>query len=150
MCSGATGVRPDTLPAEPGGYTGHQALFGHKYVSPAVSPSGPITDLNGTVITNPYTKTPGFPGFDGMSAAVSLAYVAAMQEKGIPVTYAYISDAHDFHGVSGNQHVAFGPGSQGYVEQLKAYDDAFESFFRRLERAVAALDRAADIAAGEK
>lgn len=45
-----------------------------------------------------------------MSAAVSLAYVAAMQEAGIPVTYAYISDAHDFHGVAGNAHNAFGPG----------------------------------------
>ena len=35
---------------------------------------------------------------------VSLAYTAAMQEKGVPVTYAYISDAHDFHGVAGNAH----------------------------------------------
>ena len=63
-------------------------------------------------IVDPFSQ-PGFPGFDGMSAAVSLAYVAAMQERGIPVTYAYISDAHDFHGTSGDQHVAFGPGSQG-------------------------------------
>jgi hypothetical protein len=67
-----------------------------------------------------------------MSAAVTLAYVAAMQEKGIPVTYAYISDAHDFHGVAGNTHVAFGPGDAGYVTQLKAYDDAFAAFFDRL------------------
>jgi len=67
-----------------------------------------------------------------MSAAVSLAYIAAMQEKGIPVTDAYISDAHDFHGVSGNQHVAFGPGDAGYVQQLKAYDDAFAAFFTKL------------------
>ena len=67
-----------------------------------------------------------------MSAAVSLAYVAAMQEHGVPVTYAYISDAHDFHGVSGNAHQAFGPGSAGYVAQLKSYDDAFKAFFARL------------------
>ena len=50
---------------------------------------------------------------------------AEMQEAGVPVTYAYISDAHDFHGVAGNVHTAFGPGSAGYVAQLKAYDDAF-------------------------
>src|SRR5205085_10630423 len=71
----------------------------------------------------------GFPGFDGMSAAVSLSYVASMQEHGVPVTYAYISDAHDNH-VTGN---AFGPGEAGYVAQLKSYDDAFGKFFERLE-----------------
>jgi hypothetical protein len=69
----------------------------------------------------------------GMSAAVPLAYVVAMQEKGIPVTYAYISDAHDNHGKSGNTHVAYGPGAEGYVQQLKAYDDAFAAFFDRLK-----------------
>jgi arylsulfatase A-like enzyme len=69
-----------------------------------------------------------------MYASTSLAYVAAMQEHGVPVTYAYISDAHDFHGTSGNQHVAFGPGSAGYVAQLKSYDDAFAAFFQRLAK----------------
>jgi hypothetical protein len=55
-----------------------------------------------------------------------------MQESGVPVTFAYISDAHDFHGVSGNAHVAFGPGDAGYVEQLREYDAAFDVFFKRL------------------
>ena len=91
----------------------------------------PLTDLLGSPIVDPFNQ-PGFPGFDGMSAAASLAYVAAMQEHGIPVTYAYISDAHDFHGVAGNQHAAFGPGSQGYVDQLRSYDQAFAAFFARL------------------
>jgi len=59
---------------------------------------------------------------------VSLGYVAAMQEHGVPVTYAYISDAHDQH-PSGP---AFGPGQAGYVATLKAYDDAFDKFFTRL------------------
>jgi hypothetical protein len=128
VCSGATGVRADTLPAEPGGYAGYQALFGHKYAAPAVSPSGPITDLNGTVITNPYTKTPGFPGFDGMSAAVSLGYAADMLERGIPVTYAYLSDLHDNHSGGG----AYGPGQAGYVAALQEYDAAFGTFVDRL------------------
>jgi hypothetical protein len=48
------------------------------------------------------------------------------------VTYAYVSDAHDNHGNAGNIHLAYGPGSAGYVAQLKAYDDAFAAFFSRL------------------
>ena len=124
----------DLLPAEPGGYNGFKALFGAQAINPLLTgqPStSPLIDLLGNPITDPY-RQPGFPGFDGMSAAVSLAYVAAMQERGIPVTYAYISDAHDFHGIAGSKHVAFGPGDAGYVAQLKAYDDAFAAFFDRL------------------
>src|SRR6202011_33999 len=51
-----------------------------------------------------------------------------MQEHGVPITYAYISDAHDNH-PSGP---AYGPGSAGYVAALKSYDDAFGKFFTRL------------------
>jgi len=122
----------DLLPDELNGYVGFKGLFGAQEINPILTGGQPVVfDLLGNPIADPFGQ-PGFPGFDGMSAAVSLAYVAAMQEKGIPVTYAYISDAHDFHGVSGNQHVAFGPGDEGYVEQLKAYDDAFAAFFARL------------------
>jgi len=124
----------DLLPAEPGGYSGFKGLFGAQEIDPFLTgqPSSvAVTDLLGSPVTDPFSQ-PGFPGFDGMSAAVSLAYVAEMQEHGIPVTYAYISDAHDFHGVSGNAHLAYGPGSQGYVDQLKSYDDAFAAFFDRL------------------
>ena len=55
-----------------------------------------------------------------------------MQEAGIPITYGYISDAHDGHGTSGNIHFAYGPGEAGYVQQLKDYDSAFAKFFDRL------------------
>ena len=55
-----------------------------------------------------------------------------MQEHGVPVTFAYISDAHDNHGNSGNIHVAYGPGEAGYVQQLHDYDKAFGAFFARL------------------
>lgn len=124
----------DALPAEPGGYAGFRGLFGAQQVNPLLTgqPAGTaLPDLAGNPIVDPFGQA-GFPGFDGMSASASLAYTAAMQEKGVPVTFAYISDAHDFHGVSGNAHVAFGPGSAGYVAQLKAYDDAFAAFFGRL------------------
>ena len=126
-CSPSNTGEPDRLPNEPGGYAGYNGLFGHKYVAPIISPKGPLTDLNGNVIQDPQHHI-GFPGFDGMSAAVSLSYVAAMQEHGVPVTYAYISDAHDAH-PSGP---AFGPGQAGYVAALAAYDDAFNKFFTRL------------------
>ena len=127
LCSSANGGEPDSLPQEPGGYTGYMGLFGHKYVAPEISPGGPMKDLNGNVIQDA-TGHVGFPGFDGMAAKVSLSYVAAMQEHGIPITYAYISDAHDNH-PSGP---AFGPGQAGYVAALKAYDTAFGQFFTRL------------------
>ena len=105
-------------------------------MAPLISPNAPLTDLAGAVIRDGAGNV-GFPGFDGMSAAVSLAYVAAMQERGVPVTFAYISDAHDDHTPAGAQ--AFGPGEVGYGAALKAYDDAFARFFERL--AAAGIDK---------
>src|SRR5438046_9745868 len=90
-----------------------------------------MTDLDGTVIQDA-TGHIGFPGFDGMEATVSLSWVAQMQEAGIPVTYAYISDAHDGHGTSGNIHFAYAPGEAGYVQQLYDYDTAFPQCFHPL------------------
>jgi hypothetical protein len=62
-----------------------------------------------------------------------------MQEQGIPITWGYISDAHDDHTSSfpapfnPNFPRAYGPGEAGYKAQLKAYDDAFAAFFQRLQ-----------------
>jgi hypothetical protein len=131
ICSDANHARPDLLPDEPGGYSGYQALFGAKYVDPAIGFGNNPTDLAGNTIEDASGHV-GFPGFDGMEATVSLSYVAKMQEAGIPVTYAYISDAHDGHGTSGNIHFAYGPGEAGYVQQLRDYDQAFATFFARL------------------
>jgi hypothetical protein len=121
----------DVLPEEPGGYSGFKALHGAQAIDPLLTGGPTVTGLDGKAIADPFDQ-PGFPGFDGMSASASLAYAAEMQEAGVPITYAYISDAHDNHGKSGAIHVAYGPGSQGYVDQLKAYDDAFAAFFSRL------------------
>ena len=60
-----------------------------------------------------------------------------MQEAGVPVTFGYISDAHDFHGVSGNDHVAYGPGEAGYVQQLKDYDTGVRRVLHRASRTTA-------------
>jgi arylsulfatase A-like enzyme len=142
LCSSANHGQPDVLPDEPGGYIGFNALYGHKFVAPAIS-STPLMDLDGNPITdNSAPPNTGFPGFGGISAAQSLAYVATMQENGVPVTYAYISDVHDNHSgdtaygpavcATDPEYGALGPGDVCYVAQLKAYDEAFGKFFARL------------------
>lgn len=129
ICEDNLNARSDILPDEPGGYRNFKALFGAKYVDPAINDgSAAVTNVYGTApITDAYGQ-PGFPGFDAMSAETTLGYVAAMQEAGIPVTYAYISDVHDNHAGGG----AYGPGEAGYVDALKKYDDAFGAFLQRL------------------
>jgi hypothetical protein len=128
ICNGSTGARPDRLPDEPGGYTGFKGLFGAKYVNPAITGGQPVVnDTNGNPILDPFHQ-PGFPGFDAMFASNTLGYVAQMQEAGVPITYAYISDAHDNHSLFR----ASGPGEADYMAQLQAYDKAFGAFFSRL------------------
>jgi hypothetical protein len=144
ICAGNAHARPDSLPDEPGGYTGFQGLFGAKYVNPAictvstqnctnatVNGQTALKKLNGTLITDQFNQ-PGFPGFDGLFASTTLSYVAQMQEAGIPITFGYMSDAHDQHGVAGEIHATRGPGEADYVQQLKDYDTAFGQFFDRL------------------
>jgi hypothetical protein len=123
-----TNSRDDNLPDEAGGYVGYKGLFGAKYVNPAINGgSSCVNDISGNPITDPAGHC-GFPGFDGALAKNTLGYVAQMQENGVPITYAYISDAHDNHNLSR----ASGPGEADYKAQLKAYDDAFAAFFDRL------------------
>jgi hypothetical protein len=164
VCADATGVKfgqtsptptasPDVLPNEPGGYNGYQALFGHRYVAPQLgagtpnlshngyevtNAAGNLVDLNGNQINGAFlTNHPGFPGFSNINAAQTLAYIADMQESGVPVTYGYISDIH------GNEHIpgltacagapsALGTGTACYVAQAQYYNAAFGTFFQRL------------------
>ncbi len=86
-----------------------------------------------------FSEQPGFPGFNP-TATQTLAYLADMQETGIPVTYGYISDLHERKaGTSGcttadapPRPVALGPVTAATSTNAKAYDDAFETFFERL------------------
>jgi hypothetical protein len=126
LCANA---QPDLLPDEPGGYNGFKALFGNIHVQPAISPSGPVKDLDGNVIQTAQGN-PGFPNIFSPTASQSLGYAATMLEAGVPVIYVYISDAHDNKSAFGT----FGPGQAGYVAQLKQYDDAFGKFFARLAK----------------
>jgi hypothetical protein len=140
---------PDSLPTEPGGYNGYQALFGARYIAPQLGggtssltrngyqitdAAGNLVDLNGQEIQEPFSHRPGFPGFSP-TASQSLAYLADMQESGIPVTYGYISDTHDKKtGATGctSPDNALGAGDACYVAALHSYDQAFETFFQRL------------------
>src|SRR5262249_553034 len=104
----------DSLPNEPGGYQSFQAVFGSKYLTPQLvgaansghnrvdggkpypvtDARGNLTDLSDNTIDGQFLKTAGFPGFSFITASQALAYVADMQETGVPITYAYISDLH--------------------------------------------------------
>jgi hypothetical protein len=138
VCNGNSNAKPDQLPDEPNGYTGFNALYGSKYVDPAITNGNPcVNDTSGQPITDPRGFC-GFPGFDGMLAKNTLGYVAQMQENGVPVTYGYISDAHDLHvpvlGSDSYSSSATGPGELAHLQQLKDYDTAFENFFTNLKQ----------------
>jgi hypothetical protein len=122
--------RPDVLTDEPGGYVGFNALFGGVNVGPAISPSGPVKDIDGNVIQDAFGN-PGFPNSFDPTAAQTLGYLATMLEAGVPVVYGYIEDMHDNHGSTGG---TFGPGEAGYVSQLAAANEAFGKFFARLAK----------------
>jgi hypothetical protein len=167
FCADAQGIKfgqtspsptasPDLLPNEPGGYTGFQGLFGHRYVAPQIgagtpnvthngfevtNAAGNLVDLNGNEIDGAFLNTPGFPGFSTINPSQTLAYLADMQEAGVPITGGYISDIH------GNEHIpalsgiggpcngapaALGTGSACYIAQAQYYNQAFGTFFQRL------------------
>jgi hypothetical protein len=132
VCADNPNAKPDLLPDEPGGYDGFLGLFGAKYINPLLTDGGVVVnDLKGQPIIDLFDQ-PGFPGFDALFPTMTLAYIAEMQESGVPVTFGYISDAHDNHGKAGEIHIAYGPGEPGYVAALQAYDQAFADFFDRL------------------
>ena len=143
----------DLLLNEPGGYTGYQALFGHRYIAPqlgAGTPSlthngyqvtnsaGNLVDLNGNEIDGAFlTSHPGFPGFSSINASQTLAYMADLLERGVPVVNGYISDLHGNEFIPGlaacsGAPEALGSGSACYVAQAEYYNQAFGTFFKRL------------------
>jgi hypothetical protein len=127
VCAASHGGRPDRLPDEPGGYHGYQALFGSKFVQPAISPKGPVRNLNGAIIKDSSGDI-GFPGYNAMIGTNALAYTLDMQTHGVPVTFTYLSALHESW-KTGN---AFGPGEAAYVRQARLENAAFGKFFARL------------------
>jgi hypothetical protein len=172
LCSTAEGVKfgekkktptavVDRLPDEPGGYHGFQALFGHRFVAPQLgagtpdvtnngyevtNAAGNLVDLNGNEIDGAFLSNyPGFPGYGTINASQTLAYMADMQESGVPVTYGYIADIHGNEQINDpatnaacaglSSEAALGSGSPCYIAQAQYYDQAFETFFQRLAAA---------------
>jgi hypothetical protein len=167
LCADAKGVKfgqttatptavTDSLPNEPGGYTGYQALFGARYVAPQLgagtanlthngyevtNAAGNLVDLNGNQINGAFlTNHPGFPGFDP-TAPQTLAYAADMLEAGVPVVQGYIADLHGLESIPSldgpgqpcyHQPDALGSGSACYLAQAAYYNQAFGTFFKRL------------------
>ena len=128
-CQGNASAKADDATIVPGSNEGFQGLFGAKYVNPAIGGvSGCVKATDGGNITDSVGRC-GFPGFDGALAKNTLGEVAQMQEHGVPVTFAYISDAHDNHTLVR----ASGPGEFDYQQQLADYDAAFAAFFDRLK-----------------
>jgi hypothetical protein len=168
FCADATAVKygqtkpshtasPDLLPDEPGGYTGYQALFGHKYIAPQLGGGKPNVTHNGYQVTNAagnlvdengnqingafLTNYPGFPGYSNINASQALAYGADMLESGVPVVNMYMADLHgnefipSLSGTGGPCHGApdaLGSGSACYIAQAQYYNAAFGTFFKRL------------------
>jgi hypothetical protein len=127
LCATSHGGRPDRLPDEPGGYNGYQGLFGSKFVAPAISPSGPVRNLNGVIIKDSSGNI-GFPGYNAMIGTNALAYTLDMQTHGVPVTMTYLTDLHESW-KTGNP---FGPGQAAYVRQARLENAAFGTFFAGL------------------
>jgi hypothetical protein len=168
FCSGATAVKygqttpsntavTDSLPDEPGGYTGYQALFGAKYIAPQIgagtdnlsedgyqvtNAKGNLVDLNGNEIDGAFLNNyPGFPGYSSINASQSLAYAADMLGSGVQVVNMYISDLHGNESIQGlsspgepcyHAGSALGSGSACYLAQAAYYNQAFGTFFKRL------------------
>jgi len=172
LCSPANGGFADKLPWEPNAdgspatidatgtstaYQGHNALFGHKFVTQAfrnlglgsnvLDANGNLKDINGNTIVDDFPAgnlTPGFPSFS-IAPQYSLGYVADMLEAGVPAVYAYINTPHrpiptnpygyGFAGADGKgDSNDYGPGEAHYVAQLQQYDDSFDKFFTRLAK----------------
>jgi LPXTG-motif cell wall-anchored protein len=155
ICGSSANAVPDTLPSEPDGYSGYSALFGHEYIAPVLNQKMG----NGSSATLPLLpgrpSTSSFPGFNGEDGNYTLGYTLDMQKAGIPITFGYLSDAHDCHsGLYGDYAApagstgaaqcdytdvpgtatptsagAFGSGEAGYVNYLHQLNSDFQSFF---------------------
>jgi hypothetical protein len=127
LCAAANGGVADALPSEPGGYHGFSALFGSKYIAPTITGGqNTVSNLSGQPITDA-SGNPGFPGYNRLQPVNSLAYTLALQEHGVPVTFTYVSSAHETP-----DGTPFGPGQSAYVAQLHQYDQGFATFFEAL------------------
>ena len=99
----AANARPDSLPDEAGGYTGFKGALRREVREPGDQPRRGVRQRHRRASrSRTRSASAASRASTGCSRKNTLGEVAQMQEAGVPVTFAYISDAHDFHGVSGN------------------------------------------------
>lgn len=171
FCATAAGdtnsrVVTETLPAEPNGYA-KQAVFGNTYVAPALNDRINGSTTGGTTSVQllhtglqPNTTASAFPGFNGEDGNYTLGYTLAMQKAGIPVTFGYLTTAHNCYSnmyqdysvpesassgtcnytdASGTAPTgsssAFGSGEQGYTNYLSNLNTDFQTFFDQTKAA---------------
>ena len=122
-----------TRRSSPARTTATSALFGAKYVDPA------ITERRNAVRQGDRrhhrhrrpVRPVRLPGLRRGAREEHARQVAAMQEHGVPVTYAYISDAHDNHTLGARVRAGRGglPAAAGRLRRR------VRTFFQRLEAA---------------
>jgi hypothetical protein len=107
ICAALSHAVADVLSDEPqpdgtgtGGYVGFKALFGNKYIAPAINHGQAfVNDLFGNPITNgvapPNGPNFGFPKNFDPAPEQTLGYAAQMLKAGVQVVYLYIEDAHE-------------------------------------------------------
>ena len=133
VCAKATTVNPAACASA------SRTDYGNGMVPPTTVSVPAVQDVFATTVIADGFGRPGFPNTFSPTAAQSLGYAATMLEAGIPVVYLYVADVHDrnplaIDPLTGRAAAgrAFGPGEQEYVNQAKAYDQAFGAFFARL------------------
>jgi hypothetical protein len=93
---------PDNLPSEPGApynsANGYYALFGHRFIAPAINDRLQGLASGGSTILG-LLRAPSATGFstsfNGDDGNYTLGYTLAMQEAGVPVTFGYLTTAHN-------------------------------------------------------
>ena len=118
LCTTQSKAVADLLPGEPGTYSGYQALFGLKYIAPAL---GGFTDYNGTAIT-------GFGQLNfNPQPALTLTVVETMLKKrnsgGVRVHRRCSRQSR-----RDQAERTFGPGEDSYLKQPAHYNAAFGTF----------------------
>ena len=122
---------PTTRPIVPGSDNGDFRPLRREVRQPGDHGSQPCVKATRTAPTSPTrSATAASPASTGRRQEHARRWSPQMQEHGVPVTYAYISDAHDNHSLGA---CARGPGEADYKQQLADYDTAFAAFFQRLQ-----------------
>jgi hypothetical protein len=138
VCKNNPNARDDVSPDDP---TGFQGLFGALYVNPAINDGHDFVNDHDRRTGDRPVRPSGFPRFaTGARQGDAGVHRRRCREAGVPVTFGYISDAHDNHTsafpapFNPNFPRASGPGESDYVQTRTSTTRAFATFFDRLKQ----------------